>query len=171
MERSPNVNWKFVEEMFGPEEKWNKKMKKAIYPGSFNPWHQGHTDILKKALKIYDTVVVAHGFNPDKGINAYPDFTELQREFPENLDTDYRRVWVKSFAGLLVDFVNAEKADAVIRGLRNGHDLQYEMNQQYWNEDLGLVVPTVYFICDRRYSHISSSAIRALNEAKKNGKV
>ena len=147
-------------------------MRKAVYPGSFNPWHQGHTDILKKALSVFDVVVVAHGFNPDKGIKAYSDFTELYKEFPEYLDPDdYRHVWVKGFAGLLVDFVKDEKADAVIRGLRNGHDLQYEMNQQYWNEDLGLVVPTVYFMCDRRYSHISSSAIKSINEAKKRGKV
>ena len=146
-------------------------MKKAIYPGSFNPWHQGHTDILKKALSVFDVVVVAHGFNPEKGANAYCDFSELYQEFPEHLDMDdYRHVWVKSFAGLLVDFVKAEEAHAVIRGLRNGHDLQYEMNQQYWNEDLGLVVPTVYFMCDRRYSHISSSSIRMVKEAKKYAK-
>ncbi len=60
------------------------------------------------------------------------------------------------------DLVKELNAEAVVRGLRNGTDLQYEMNQQYWNEDLGLNVPIVYFITDRKLSHISSSAIREI---------
>ncbi len=68
--------------------------------------------------------------------------------------------------GLLVDFVKDVGASAVIRGIRNGQDLEYERTQQYWNEDLGIRVPTVCFITDRKLVHISSSAIRAVEKVK-----
>lgn len=139
-------------------------MKIGIYPGSFNPWHEGHTDILGKALQVFDKVIVARGVNPEKsGSTSVEDLQHLNK----NGTNHTGRVEIASFEGLLVDFVKDQDYIAgVIRGLRNGHDLQYEMNQQYWNEDLGLEVPTVYFICDRKLSHISSSAIRALNKIK-----
>jgi pantetheine-phosphate adenylyltransferase len=146
----------------------------ALYPGSFNPWHEGHTDILKKALRVFDKVIVSAGRNPEKEVwdyNLYDIPVELCR-------TNEDPVQIMHFTGLLVDFIKelergrnggpSIKVDAIIRGLRNGHDLQYEMNQQYWNEDLGLEIPTVYFICDRKLSHISSSTYRMLK--KFNGK-
>ena len=151
-------------------------MKTALYPGSFNPWHDGHTDILKKALKVFDKVLVSAGRNPDKPkwdydlgkLCSFPDY-QCKNGVPP-------RVSVMHFTGLLVDFVEeiklgrnggeSIKIDAIIRGLRDGHDLQYEMNQQYWNEDLGIEIPFVYFICDRKLSHMSSSMIRALDKFK-----
>lgn len=140
-------------------------MKTAVYPGSFNPWHDGHSDILRKALKVFGRVIVARGVNPDKLTSDYSfeslyDFSNFGHEISKG------SVEIKEFHGLLVNFVVECNASAVIRGLRNGSDLQYEQNQQYWNEDLGLIVPTVYFICDRTLSHISSSAIRAIEKVK-----
>lgn len=139
-------------------------MKLGIYPGSFNPWHEGHDDILTKALKVFDKVIVAVGTNPDKSGKA-----NLKRIhyciIGKALYDD--RAEVKQFDGLLVDYVREIGADAVIRGLRTGSDLEYERAQQYWNEDLGIRVPTVYFLCDRKHSHISSSAIRSIKAVKK----
>lgn len=142
-------------------------MRIAVYPGSFNPWHDGHDDVLKKALKVFDIVIVAVGDNPNKtdGPNRY--------EIEDNLNTEYEnlistgRIIVKQMNGMLVDFVKEMDAHAVIRGLRNGNDLQYEMNQQYWNEDLGLEVPITYFITDRKLAHVSSSAIRLISKIKR----
>lgn len=146
-------------------------MKIAVYPGSFNPWHEGHSDILRKALQVFDKVIVGSGRNPDKTVWDYnldrlcEDFREEYCHCDANGDT---RIIVWHFTGLLVEHIKdletKYKIDAVIRGLRNGDDLQYEMNQQYWNEDLGLAIPTVYFICDRKVGHISSSIIRALRK-------
>lgn len=134
----------------------------AIYPGSFNPWHLGHDDILKKALKIFDKVIVAIGLNPEKTSGTIP---ELVEDVQSRISTELReKSSVVYFHGLLAKEVVRVGAVAVIRGLRNGHDLQYEMNNQYWNEDLGLEVPIVYFVCDRKLSHISSSAIRSLGK-------
>ena len=137
-------------------------MSVAIYPGSFNPFHEGHEDVLQKALKVFDKVIIATGYNPQKGhpIEIPEDKErELKRKYPGQVN-------FLSFSGLLVNVVEDSKVDAVIRGLRNGHDLQYEMNLQYHNEDLGLKVPVVYFVTDRKLCHISSSAIRELRRFK-----
>lgn len=138
----------------------------GLYPGSFNPWHKGHEDILNKALSVFETVIVAVGTNPAKsdfgGWATLPDFLTSPK-FPYGVEAT-------RFRGLLSDFVskynqtNQDKITAVIRGLRSGYDLQYEQNMQYWNEDLGLSVPTVYFIADRSLAHISSSAIRQIQQ-------
>ena len=109
-------------------------MRTAIYVGSFNPWHEGHTDVLNKARQIFDYVdVVTYG---------------------------------KDFTGLLSEYLEGKDYVAIVRGLRNGYDLQYEMNQQYWYEDLGIKIPIIYFVTDRKLSHISSSAIREIERAK-----
>lgn len=135
--------------------------KIAFYPGSFNPWHKGHSDILRKALQVFDKVIVGVGINPDKGGNYNLD--ECFNDFRDIFD---KQVEIRHFNGLLVNHVKELEVDAVIRGLRNGHDLEYEMNQQYWNEDLGLEIPVVYFICDRSLGHVSSSAIRMIDQIK-----
>ncbi len=133
-------------------------MKIALYPGSFNPWHKGHEDILKKALQVFDKVVVLQGHNLSKVEVKDKSFLSAVSKF-ERADAGF-------FVGLLVDVIKDGLFCAVIRGLRNGHDLQYETNNQYWNEDLGCNIPFVYFVCDRTYSHVSSSSIRELNVIK-----
>lgn len=136
-------------------------MKTAIYPGSFNPWHKGHQDILDKALQLFDKVIIAIASNPEK--NKTPTSEECLLELKSCRNV---KVEIIPEGMLLVDFIKDRSIDAIIRGLRNGNDLQYEQNMLYWNEDLGLEVPTVHFICDRKLGHISSSAIRGLNGIK-----
>ena len=124
----------------------------AVYPGSFNPWHEGHTDILEKALQVFDKVIVLQGSNPKKAQAKDKGFLTECAKYGDTVAGGF-------FRGLLVDAIKNLPIKAVIRGLRNGHDLQYETNNQYWNEDLGCKAPFIYFICDRKHSHISSSAI------------
>jgi pantetheine-phosphate adenylyltransferase len=133
----------------------------AIYPGSFNPWHEGHADILNKAFKIFDTIHIVCAKNPDKSeIGQNPPLLKLYQDFHGELK--FGSLIIKTWPGLIIDYVKEVQAEAIIRGLRNGSDLQYEQNLQYWNEDLGLAIPVVYFICDRKLAHVSSSAIRSL---------
>ncbi len=149
-------------------------MKKvAIYPGSFNPWHEGHSDVLNKALEIFDEVVVAIGLNPEKN-NASAMFDHVENAIsnafqPKIAGKDIR---VVSYTGLLVDEINdfnvnyPDKIMAVVKGLRNGKDLEYEQTQQYWNEKLGITIPTVYFVATGDLVYVSSSALRAIERFK-----
>lgn len=136
-------------------------MRIAIYPGSFNPWHEGHSDVLSKALKTFDQVIIAIGKNPDKDPSRPTDINLI----PEEIRDD-KRINVITFDTLLVDVVKEWKVHAIVKGLRNGVDFEYEKTQQYWNEDLGCIIPTVYFISNRELVHISSSAIRAIKKFK-----
>jgi pantetheine-phosphate adenylyltransferase len=138
----------------------NWKPKIGIYAGSFDPFHNGHMDILLKSSKLFDKVIIAIGKNPEKDSAS---FNERYVKLKEQL-------WfydVQTFEGLLTDFVK-EKEDyadiTIIRGLRNGYDLDYEMNQlqfmKYYKND----IKVIYIPCDKQFEHISSSALRALNK-------
>ena len=142
----------------------------AVYPGSFNPWHEGHEDILNKALKVFDRVIIARGLNPEKG-HPSPMKFDVMGKFYGFVELTYYDCLLKDFIKRLerrlfarTDSSNAHVLCAVVRGLRNGHDLLNEMQLQYWNEDLGVNIPTVYFACDRNLVHISSSAIRQVEK-------
>lgn len=129
-------------------------MKTAIFPGSFNPWHEGHQEILDKALEVFDKVIVAQGINPTKSV-------------PKTLVILHPRVEVIQFSGLLIDKIKIlSEIKAIVKGLRNSNDFLYEQTQQYWNEDLGIIIPTFYIISNRNKVHISSSAIKIIQGFK-----
>lgn len=146
-------------------------MRTAIYPGSFDPWHAGHDEVLNQALKIFDEVIIAQGVNPDKRL--------IERtRLPVTIKTSRmdKKIVFAAYKGLFVDFVQSIKnVDAIVKGLRNGQDLEYERIQQYTNEDLAKqgslhLPPTVFFIAHRDLVHISSSAIRTIEHFKKGSK-
>ncbi len=127
-------------------------MKVGIYAGSFNPFHRGHYNILEKAEKIFDKVIIARGINPEKKneIVSMPKILESRA--------------IINYNGLLTDFIKSLPYDnvTIIRGLRNSVDLQYELNQYRYFQDLMPEVQVVSIFCDKEYEHISSSGIRAL---------
>lgn len=132
--------------------------KIAIYPGSFNPFHKGHYNILLKAEAIFDKVIIARGVNPEKA----PSMTLIPNSIVETRD-------IIHYTGLLTDCIEevAVKYNCnptVIRGLRNSVDLQYEMNQYRYLQDLKPDIKMVSIFCDKEFEHISSSGIRLLSK-------
>ena len=137
-------------------------MKTVIYPGSFSPWHEGHTDVVEKALQVFDHVIIAQGRNPSKEQRNL-DIHCL----PSHIAND-KRIMVVSYENLLADFIKSinTPVHAVVKGLRNGRDLEYEQTQQFWNEKLGITIPTVYFVATGDLVYVSSSALRAIERFK-----
>ena len=126
----------------------------GLYAGSFNPFHKGHYNILLKADKIFDKVILAKGTNPDKmGTGVLKSKFLGDRTF-------------MSYDGLLTDFIKTLEYDNItlIRGLRNATDLQYEMTQYRYLQDLMPEIQVVSIFCDKEFEHISSSGIRVLRQ-------
>ena len=128
-------------------------LKIGLYAGSFNPFHKGHYNILQKAEKIFDKVIIARGYNPEKK-------NELV-SLP-NIIMDRT---VMAYNGLLTDFIKTLPYTNItlIRGLRNSVDLQYEMNQYRYLQDLMPNIQMISIFCDKEFEHISSSGIRTLS--------
>lgn len=124
----------------------------AVYPGSFNPFHKGHLNILEKAERIFDKVIIARGINAEKAASTY----ELPAVLRFRQTTQYN--------GLLTDYVSSLGYPVtVIRGLRNSTDLQYELNQYRYLQDLSSnPLKIISIFCDREFEHISSTGIRQL---------
>jgi pantetheine-phosphate adenylyltransferase len=136
-------------------EIWTPKI--GIYAGSFNPFHKGHLNILQKAERIFDKIIIARGCNPEKGEN---DLWEL----PDVLK--YHQI--EKFDGFLTKFMdNLGYETTLIRGLRNSTDLQYEMTQFQYLQDMKKDINIVNIFCDKEFEHISSSAIRNLTKLDK----
>ena len=139
----------------------------AIYPGSFNPFHKGHLDIVSKAEAIFDEVVIAVGVNPDKTLPVHPKTGKVIRR-AETILRKFPSKKVLEFKGFLTDLIS-EWEDAgynvtIIRGIRNGADLDFELTQTRILEDIKPDVKTVFIPANIKFQHISSSAIRALEK-------
>ncbi len=128
----------------------------GVFCGSFNPFHKGHYNVLQKAERIFDKVIVAFGQNPDKN--------ERMWKRPQTLA--YRQI--EEYNGLLTDFVASLGYEVVvIRGLRNSTDFQYEQNQYRYIQELMPDIRIVNIFCDKEFEHISSSGIRTLEKFDK----
>ncbi len=134
----------------------NVQPKIAVFPGSFNPFHKGHYNVLKKAERIFDKVIIAFGKNPDKTVRTW----DIPKTIQNRQLTEYE--------GLLTDFVETFDYDiVVIRGLRNSTDFQYEQNQYRYIQELKPNIKIVSVFCDKEFEHISSSGIRTLEKFNK----
>ncbi len=133
-------------------------MNKALYAGSFDPLTCGHVDLIKRAAKLYDELVVGVINNPSKR----PLFTaEERRMMIEEAVRKISHVSVDCFSGLLADYVNANNFNVVIRGLRGNTDFEYEIQMAQMNARLYEgKVETIFLMTDPSYSFISSSMAR-----------
>lgn len=134
-------------------------MRRAIYPGTFDPVTLGHVDIAMRALKIFDELVVAVAVNDDKK----PMFDCQKRlEMIRGCFADEPRVRVELFDNLMVDFAKEQGCGFVIRGLRAVSDFEYELQIGYANQSLDENIETVYLMPSLQYAFISSSVVRSI---------
>lgn len=137
----------------------DRKPKIGLYVGSFDPWHVGHENILKQAEKIFDKVVIGVGVNSNKNprvsSTVVPSLQYHEFFHYSNLTTD------------LVKELSKVYDVTLIRGLRNGHDLNEEENLRQFYREMDPTVKVVYFLCDVEFKHISSSALRGIRHLSK----
>ncbi|HKC25677.1 MAG TPA: pantetheine-phosphate adenylyltransferase, partial [Thermoanaerobaculia bacterium] len=132
-------------------------MRVAVYPGSFDPMTNGHVDIVRRCCRIFDRVLVAILQNTEKEAL----FTVDERiAMVKSIFRRERKVRVKSFSGLLVDFLRAERAGVVVRGLRVVSDFEYEFQMALMNRHLSPDVETVFMMPAEHYSYLSSRLVK-----------
>lgn len=129
----------------------------AIYPGSFDPITNGHVDIIQRGLRVFDRIVVAVLKNPKKN----PLFTTKERiDMIQEIFAREKKVGVRAFDGLLVDFAKAQKTTVVLRGLRAISDFEYEFQMALMNRTLAPDIETFFMTPNVSYSFLSSNMVR-----------
>ncbi|HKX30448.1 MAG TPA: pantetheine-phosphate adenylyltransferase [Blastocatellia bacterium] len=133
-------------------------MRRAIYPGSFDPLTNGHLDIITRACALFDEVIVAILFNPGK----QPMFSVEERTeiLTEVLRPKASQIMIETFEGLLIDYARRRQAQAIIRGVRSVKDYEYELPMVLMNRRLHPQLETVLLVASEDNSYISSSLIK-----------
>ena len=131
--------------------------KRAVYPGMFDPIHNGHVDVIQRSLQIFDELIVAVVANPSK----QPLFTMKERlEMIDEATSDLSNFRIVAFDGLLIDLVARERADCIVRGIRAVSDFEYEFQMALMNRKLRSTVETVFLMPHEKYTYISSRLIK-----------
>jgi pantetheine-phosphate adenylyltransferase len=131
-------------------------MKRAIFPGSFDPITLGHYDIIERGVKLFDELIIAIGVNADK---KYMFSLEQRKKFIEDCFKHEPKIKVVTYKGLTVDFCQKNNVDFIFRGLRNPADFEFEKAIAHTNRDLA-PIETVFLLTAASTSYISSSIVR-----------
>ncbi len=133
------------------------KEKVAIYPGSFDPITNGHLSIIRRALEIFDKLIVAILINPRKK----PLFSVEERIYMiKEATKDLKNIEVDTFEGLLVDYAVKKGAKAIIRGLRATSDFEYEFQMALMNRKLNSSIQSIFLMTDYKWLYVSSSIVK-----------
>ena len=131
-------------------------MKKAVFPGSFDPITLGHQDIITRASSLFDEVIIAIGINSNKNY-LFP--IEQRKEFIQECFKAHKNVKVATYRGLTVDFCKRHHISYIVRGLRNPADFEFEKAIAHTNRDLA-PIETIFLLTAAKTSYISSSIVR-----------
>ena len=134
-------------------------VRKAIFPGSFDPLTLGHYDIIKRWVTLFDELVIGIGINSDK---RYMFSLEERKRFIEETFQDEPKITVMTYEGLTVDFCKEISADFILRGLRNPADFEFEKAIAHTNRHLS-EIETVFLLTSSGKSYISSSIVREVS--------
>lgn len=131
--------------------------KKIVYPGSFDPVTNGHLDIVDRAAKIFDEIVIAVFYNPNKEpVFSVEERVEMLRKATKDLDN----IKVDCFSGLTTKYVNLVGGDAILRGLRAISDFEGEYQMASMNKHLDGNIETIFLMTDTKYAFLSSTVIK-----------
>ena len=132
-------------------------MKRIVYPGTFDPIHNGHLDIARKAAELFDELILIVAVNQEKS----PLFNDKERvELIKESLYDVKNVKVDTFNGLVVDFVHSTESVAIIRGLRHVSDFEFEFQMAMMNFNLNPNVKSLFMMPDEKYIHLNSTVIK-----------
>ena len=136
-------------------------MRRAIYPGSFDPVTNGHLDIIERCCKLFDEIIIGILLNPEKE----PFFTIEERhdmltQVLQEIDRGACEVRVDSFQGLLVNYAVAQQAHAIVRGIRAISDYEYELQMALMNRRLEPSIETVFMMAAESYTYVSSRLVK-----------
>lgn len=140
-------------------------MRRAIFPGSFDPMTNGHLDIIERSSPLFDEMIVAVLNNADK----HPMFSveercDMIRDVLANVDTGNCKLIVDSFSGLTADFARNSSATAIVRGIRAVSDYEYELRMALMNRRLEPLIETVFLMAGEEYSYVSSTLMKQVFE-------
>jgi pantetheine-phosphate adenylyltransferase len=134
-------------------------MRRAIYPGSFDPVTNGHLDVIERGRKLFDEIIVAVAYNEEKrALFSLEERLQLLDQSIGKIDN----VRIAQFDGLLVDFAVAQQANAVIRGLRAVSDFEFEFQMALMNRKLEAAVETIFLMPKEEYTYLSSRIIKEI---------
>ena len=132
-------------------------MKKAIYPGTFDPVTNGHLDVIKRGSIIFDTLIVSVGRNPLKEtLFSVKERMEMIRDHVR----EFKNVEVDCFDGMLVDYLKKQQTNIILRGIRTVSDFEYEFQRALTNRALSKEAETVFVMTSEQYSFLNSTLIR-----------
>ncbi len=139
-------------------------MKTALFTGTFNPFTIGHADIVERALKIFDRIVIGIGYNPDKGSKQGFLSAEIEERVAKirKVYEDDPRVIVEAYSDLTVDLAERHNAVAIVKGVRSIKDYEYERDQADFNKLLSNGLDTILFYSRPELAALSSSMVRTL---------
>lgn len=136
-------------------------MRRAIFPGSFDPLTCGHLDIIKRSLPLFDEIIIAILNNPDKNpMFSVAERCEMIGKIVEEIQSEKCLLVVESFSGLTADFARKKQAIAIVRGIRAVADYEYELRMALMNRRLEPEIETVFLLAAEEYSYVSSTLMK-----------
>jgi len=136
-------------------------MRRAIYPGSFDPVTNGHLDIIQRGCKLFDEIIIAILINPEKTpFFSVAERKEILADVLKDIERGACKLVVDSFEGLLVQYAAEKEAHAIVRGIRAISDYEYELQMALMNRRLEPALETVFMMPAEAYSYVSSRLVK-----------